>query len=81
MGYAVRRGAISANPVREAERLTHAPQRQPRALTAAEREQWLSRLEWDRAAVAKDLPDLTRFMLATGRGSVKPWRCPGMMWT
>ncbi|HEX3592090.1 MAG TPA: tyrosine-type recombinase/integrase [Pseudonocardiaceae bacterium] len=66
LGHAVRRGAIATNPVREAERLAHAPQRQPRALTLVEREQWLGRLERDRTAVAKDLPDLTRFMLATG---------------
>jgi integrase len=66
MGYAVRRGALAANPVREAERLAHAPQRQPRALTITERQQWLTRLERDRVAVTKDLPDLTRFMLATG---------------
>lgn len=66
MGYAVRRGAVVTNPVREAERLARAPQRQPRALTLPEREQWLGRLERDRVAVAKDLPDLTRFMLATG---------------
>lgn len=66
MGFAVRRGALDANPVREAERLTRMPGRQPRALTAAERDQWLTQLERDRRAVGKDLPDLTRFMLATG---------------
>jgi integrase len=66
MGFAVRRGAVSMNPVREADRLPQTPDRQPRALTAAERAQWLLRLERDRRAVEKDLPDLTRFMLATG---------------
>ncbi|AIJ26023.1 site-specific integrase [Amycolatopsis methanolica] len=36
------------------------------ALTVAERREWLAQLEQDPKAVAKDLPDLTRFMLATG---------------
>lgn len=66
LGYAVRRGAIDTNPVREAEPLKRSAGRKPRALTADERDQWLTRLERDRIAVAKDLPDLTRFMLATG---------------
>ncbi|WP_236789336.1 site-specific integrase [Amycolatopsis sp. GM8] len=35
-------------------------------MTPEERREWLSQLELDPKAVAKDLPDLTRFMLATG---------------
>jgi integrase len=66
MGLAVRYSAIVVNPVREAARVRGGRRRPPRALTAAEREQWLSALEADPQAVARDLPDLTRWMLATG---------------
>lgn len=65
MGFAVRRGALPVNPVREAERVTQ-KRRNVRALTADERDCWIARLEADRVAAAKDLPDLTRFMLGTG---------------
>ncbi|MGI8308858.1 hypothetical protein [Saccharopolyspora hattusasensis] len=35
-------------------------------MTLDERVQWLSQLESDQEAVRWDLPDLSRFMLATG---------------
>ena len=38
----------------------------PRALTHDERIQWLEQLEADQKAVRWDLPDLSRFMMATG---------------
>ncbi len=66
MGLAVRYGAVAANPVREVERIEGASKREPRALTLEERTAWLAQLEADEDAVAKDLPDLSRFMLATG---------------
>ena len=66
MGLAVRYGAVTVNPVREAARVRGGRRRTPRALTAAERERWLVALETDRRAVVRDLPDLTRWMLATG---------------
>ncbi|MFC4002923.1 site-specific integrase [Prauserella oleivorans] len=38
----------------------------PRALTFEERQQWLAQLEADEKAVRWDLPDLSRFLMATG---------------
>ena len=66
MGLAVRYGAVPVNPVREAGRVRGGTRKAPRALTAEERARWLSALESDERAVRKDLPDLTRWMLATG---------------
>lgn len=66
MGLATRHEAVPANPVREASRIGGGRRRTPRALTAVERAQWLAALEADPQAVRKDLPDLTRWMLATG---------------
>jgi integrase len=64
--YAVRQGGLGTNPVREIEPIEGGRRRKVRALTLAERRRWLSKLEADDKAVQKDLPDLTRFMLATG---------------
>lgn len=66
MATAVRHGAVSLNPTREARRIQGGPRRKPRALTAEERGRWLAQLEADERAVRRDLPDLTRWMLATG---------------
>ncbi len=66
LGFAVRQGALGANPVRELERIEGGKRKKPRALSSAERRRWLEQLETDPKAVARDLPDLTRFMLATG---------------
>jgi len=66
MKYAARHGAITVNPVREVARIDSKPKRRPRALTAAERTQWLQALERSERAQDWDLPDLTRMMLATG---------------
>jgi integrase len=66
MGLAVRHGAVRSNPVRDLGPV-HAGRRKPtRALTLAECRAWLAQLEADEAARDKDLPDLCRFMLATG---------------
>lgn len=64
--YAARHGAITSNPIREIEPIEGGTRRKARALTPAERREWLAQLEQDPKAAAKDLPDLTRFMLATG---------------
>jgi integrase len=66
MGLAVRYGAITANPVREVERIEAKPKREPRALTMAERVELLEQLQEDDKARRRDLPDLVFFMLATG---------------
>jgi len=66
MGLAVRYKALTLNPVREIERIEGGAKRQPRALTNAERIAWFTQLEADDDAVARDLPDLCRFLLATG---------------
>lgn len=66
LGYAVRHGALTTNPVREVARIEGGPAREPRALTVAEREAWLAGMEADPAAVRHDIPDLTRMLLATG---------------
>ncbi|WP_236004415.1 tyrosine-type recombinase/integrase [Amycolatopsis pittospori] len=66
LGYAVRQGALGMNPVRELERIEGGKRKKPRALSSLERRRWLEQLEADSKAAARDLPDLTRFMLATG---------------
>lgn len=66
MSLAVRYGAITANPVREVERIESRPRREPRALTMDERVQLLRQLQQDEVARRRDLPDLVFFMLATG---------------
>ncbi|WP_307831944.1 tyrosine-type recombinase/integrase [Prauserella cavernicola] len=64
--YAARHGAITANPIREIEPIEGSGRKRVRSLTAEERRAWLAQLELDPQASRKDLPDLTRFMLATG---------------
>ncbi|WP_349253351.1 tyrosine-type recombinase/integrase [Saccharopolyspora erythraea] len=66
MGYAVRHGALASNPTREAARLGGRRRKKPRALTREERVRWIAQLEDDEKAARWDLPDLSRFMLATG---------------
>jgi integrase len=66
MGLAVRYGAVPVNPAREAARVRGVRPKAPRALTSNERVRWIMALEADTRAISKDLPDLTRWMLATG---------------
>lgn len=66
LGYAARHGAIATNPVRDTRPLSGGRSKGPRALTAEERDRWLAQLEDDDKAVRWDLPDLSRFMMATG---------------
>ncbi|MFI6098703.1 tyrosine-type recombinase/integrase [Lentzea sp. NPDC051213] len=63
---AVRDKALDTNPVRETDRLEAGRKKSPRALTLEERLLWLEMLESDEQAVKWDLPDLSRFMMATG---------------
>nr|WP_112275207.1 site-specific integrase [Lentzea terrae] len=63
---AVRDKALDTNPVREVEPLEAGRKKSPRALTLEERILWLEMLESDPKAVKRDLPDLSRFMMATG---------------
>jgi integrase len=69
LGLAVRHGALKANPMRDVGRVTQGrrtQKRRPRAMTQVERDDWLAKMEADEVASARDLPDITRFMLATG---------------
>lgn len=66
MGYAARYGATDMNPVRDTRLLSNSRKNGPRALTREEREQWLRQLEGDNKAVRWGLPDLSRFLMATG---------------
>jgi len=67
LGYAARLDALSANHCRDLSVIPDARKRQPRAPTAAdERAAWLTAMEASARATRWDLPDLTRFMLATG---------------
>lgn len=77
LGLAVRYGAIIHDPVRDASRLEGQAKREPRALTLEERKALLDALSKDKVAIAADLPDLTRFMLATG---LRMGECLAVLW-
>jgi integrase len=66
MRFAARHGAVTINPVREVARIEGVPRRQPRSLSAEERQQWFAAVEANEKARTWDLPDLTLMMLATG---------------
>lgn len=66
LGLAVREGALAHNPIREVSAIPGGAQKEPRALTAGEREQWLNKLDEDYLARHHDILDMTRFMLSTG---------------
>jgi len=78
MGLAVRYGAIVHNPVRDVSRLEGRTTREPRALTAQELRRLVLALSNDKEAIAADLPDLARFMLATGQ---RIGECLAVLWT
>lgn len=65
MALAARFGAISTNPVRDAGHIEGSP-KDVRALTRSERVEMLGKLDADEDAFRFDVPDLVRFMLATG---------------
>lgn len=74
--FAVQQGALPTNPVREAGDIEGGANA-ARALTRAEREELLAKLDADPRAVADDLPDLVRFMLGTG---VRIGEALGLRW-
>jgi integrase len=76
--FAARHGAVSVNPVREVERIESKPRKPPRALTAEERQQWLSAVRNHEKAKDWDLPDLSLMMLATG---CRIGECLAIGWT
>lgn len=65
-GFAVRRDAMRANPVRDVETLESPQAREVRALSDQEAAAWLAVLDRDDVACRADLPDLVRFLLGTG---------------
>ena len=67
LGLAARRGAVPSNPVRDIGRLPGLRRSvKARSLTLAECRRWIAQLEANPVAVRRDLPDLTRWLLATG---------------
>jgi integrase len=66
LGYAVIHRALPANPVRDAGRIKRQAKRPARALEAEQITDWLAKLDESEVARAWDLPDLSRFLLATG---------------
>lgn len=76
LGLAVRYGALAANPVRDADRLTARPPKESRALTLEERQLLLKKLSADPVACAAGVPEL-RFMLGTGQ---RIGECLGVLW-
>ena len=77
LGLAVRYGALATNPVRDADRLTARPPKEPRALTLGERQLLLKKLDADAEACAASVPELVRFMLGTG---LRIGECLGVLW-
>lgn len=65
-GWLVRQGSLPSNPVRDLTPLEQDRDRTARALSIAELREWLARLDADPFAVLHDLPELARFMVATG---------------
>ncbi|MFC8503815.1 tyrosine recombinase XerC [Pedococcus sp. NPDC057267] len=65
-GWLVRQDGLPSNPVRDVSRLESDRDRTPRALTVAEVHEWLAMLDASADARHKDLPELARFILATG---------------
>lgn len=65
-GWLVRRGALPVNPVRDLTPLELDRDRTARAMSATEIRSWLALLDGDPFAERHDLPELARFMLATG---------------
>lgn len=66
MKEAMRHDAITINPTRNISAIESGRGKPPRGLSLEQCQQWVSRLEADEQALHNDLPDLTRFMLATG---------------
>lgn len=65
-GWLVRRGALAVNPVRDLTPLELDRDRTARAMSVEELREWLALLDKSDFARRHDLPELARFMLATG---------------
>lgn len=78
LGLAVRHGALPTNPVRDAGRIKRKAKGKPRALVAAQIKDWLSKVDNNELAIAQDLPDLSRMLLATG---ARIGEILGLSWT
>ena len=65
-GWSVRRGVLSANPVRDLTPLELDRDRTARPMSVQEMRDWLALLDANEFAQRHDLPELARFMLATG---------------
>lgn len=65
-GWLVCRGALPVNPVRDLTPLEQDRDRTARALSIEEMRRWLALLDASEFAQRHDLPELARFMLATG---------------
>jgi integrase len=63
---AARHDALLANPVRAVSPLGGRARKAPRALTVAQLRQLSAALSYDDRAIARDLPDLVDFLMATG---------------
>jgi integrase len=70
MTFAVNAGAIETNPVKEVapltERRARTKRKKARALDAGQLADFLAKLDADEEALQRDLPDLVRFLAATG---------------
>lgn len=65
-GWLVRQGGLATNPVRDLTPLEVYDKGAAKALALDEMRRWLRRLDGDEFARRHDLPELSRFMLATG---------------
>lgn len=65
-GMLVRRDALPANPVRDVSKIEQSRRKATRALTEDEVRKFLEGLDASDFAQRRDLPDLVRFLLATG---------------
>jgi integrase len=63
---AARHDALTQNPVRALGPVSGRPKKAPRALTLPELRQLRTALTYDDRAIARDLPDLVGFLMATG---------------
>lgn len=77
-GWLVRQGAMPSNPVRDVSPVESGHRPSSRALTEAEVWRWLRLVDADPVAIRRDLPDLCRFMLATG---VRVGEAPALTWS
>jgi integrase len=63
---ATRHDALPHNPVKDLGRINGRPKTAPRALTVPQLRQLRAALTYDDKAIARDLPDLVAFLMATG---------------